>query len=80
MARRYITVDVEVDVDIQEFETKDLIAELERRSIDLPYMVSGIDAKAELDEIYMQYVRGQADQATQSMKRFIELATGKTIP
>ena len=52
---RYITTEVEVEVDLSDFDTDELIEELETRSVD--YNTTGVDAdemKALLESIWLK--------------------------
>ncbi len=60
MVTRTIYADVEVDVDLSEFDTDDLIEELESRGLD--YNTDGVDAdemREILERIWLQRRQGQ---------------------
>jgi hypothetical protein len=74
-----IYTEVEVDVDMSEFETDDLIEELEKRSLD--YNTKGVDAdemRALLDSIWMKRRLGNSDYQTE-LDRLIYGVLGKIV-
>lgn len=78
---RYKTVytEVEVDVDMSEFETDDLIEELESRGVG--YNTKGVDAdemRALLDSIWMKRRLGNNDYQAE-LDRLIYGVLGKVI-
>lgn len=60
---RTITTEVEVDVDLGDFETEDLLEELESRG-ELP-VDSGYDAKDLLESIWLKRRMGRTDYQTE---------------
>ena len=57
---KYVTVQAEVEVDLSEFDTDDLVEELEHRGLD--YNSTGVDgdkARAMLERIYYRRRQGQ---------------------
>ena len=61
---RYITVTAEAEVDLSDFETDDLIEELENRGVD--YNTNGVDAdemRELLEKIWMNRRTGKDYQA-----------------
>ena len=74
-----IYTEVEVDVDMSEFETDDLIEELENRGLD--YNTKGVDAdemRALLDSIWMKRRMGNSDYQTE-LDRLIYGVLGKIV-
>jgi len=74
-----IYTEVEVDVDMSEFETDDLIEELENRGLD--YNTKGVDAdemRALLDSIWMKRRLGNPDYQTE-LDRLIYGVLGKIV-
>jgi hypothetical protein len=74
-----IYTEVEVDVDMSDFETDDLIEELENRGLD--YNTKGVDAdemRALLESIWMKRRMGNSDYQTE-LDRLIYGVLGKII-
>jgi len=74
-----IYTEVEVDVDMSEFETDDLIEELEKRGLD--YNTKGVDAdemRELLESIWMKRRMGNSDYQTE-LDRLIYGVLGKII-
>jgi hypothetical protein len=64
---------VDVEIDLSEIETADLIAELKSRG-NQEYVTS-----PELEDIYKQFAFGNENRAVQLTKIFIENNIGKTL-
>ena len=63
---RTITTEVDVDVDLEDFDTDDLIEELERRGRD--YNTHGVDAdemRTLLEHIWLKRRQGRQDYETE---------------
>jgi hypothetical protein len=63
---RTITTEVDIDVDLEEFDTDDLIEELERRGRD--YNTHGVDAdemRMLLEHIWLKRRQGRQDYETE---------------
>jgi len=74
-----IYTEVEVDVDMSEFETDDLIEELENRGLD--YNTKGVDAdemRVLLESIWMKRRLGNPDYQTE-LDRLIYGVLGKIV-
>jgi len=74
-----IYTEVEVDVDMSEFETDDLIEELENRGLD--YNTKGVDAdemRVLLESIWMKRRTGNSDYQTE-LDRLIYGVLGKIV-
>ena len=73
---KYVTVQVEAEVDLSEFDTDDLLEELEHRGLD--YNTTGVDgdkARAMLERIYHRRRQGQDYQ--QDLSNFIYYVLGR---
>ena len=68
-----VWTEVEVDVDLEDFDTDDLLDELERRG-DLPVESTG-DAKATVEQIY--YLRRQGQPWEHLMDQLIYQVMGR---
>ena len=76
---RYRTVTVDAEVDLSDFDTDDLIEELESRGVD--YNTKGVDAdemRALLDGIWMKRRLGNHDYQAE-LDRLIYGVLGKVI-
>ena len=74
-----IYTEVEVDVDMSEFDTDELLKELENRGLD--YNTKGVDAdemRALLDSIWMKRRLGNSDYQTE-LDRLIYGVLGKIV-
>jgi len=74
-----VYTEVEVDVDMSEFETDDLIEELESRGLD--YNTKGVDAdemRELLESIWMKRRMGNSDYQTE-LDRLIYGVLGKIV-
>ena len=60
----YITAEVEVDVNLSDFDTDDLIAELEFRG-EMPSNEGSLDAKELLETIWLKRRQGNNDYQTE---------------
>jgi hypothetical protein len=60
----YITAEVEVDVNLSDFDTDDLIAELEFRG-EMPSNEGSFDAKELLETIWLKRIQGNNDYQTE---------------
>lgn len=60
----YITAEVEVDVNLSDFDTDDLIAELEFRG-EMPSNEGSFDAKELLETIWLKRRQGNNDYQTE---------------
>ena len=60
----YITAEVEVDVNLSDFDTDDLIAELESRG-EMPSNEGSFDAKELLETIWLKRRQGNNDYQTE---------------
>jgi len=79
MGYRYRTVTVDAEVDLSDFDTDDLIEELEDRGVD--YNTKGVDAdemRALLDSIWMKRRLGNHDYQAE-LDRLIYGVLGKVI-
>lgn len=79
MTYKTIYTEVEVDVDMSEFETDELIQELDRRGLD--YNTNGVDAdemRVLLESIWMKRRLGNTDYQTE-LDRLIYGVLGKVI-
>ncbi len=75
---RYITVTAEAEVDLDDFDTDDLIDELERRGRD--YNVNGVDAdemRGLLEKIWLNRREGRNYQS--ELDRLIYGVLGKVV-
>lgn len=73
---KYVTVQAEVEVDLSEFDTDDLVEELELRGFD--YNTTGVDgdqARAMLERIYHRRRQGQDYQ--QDLSNLIYYVLGR---
>lgn len=73
---KYVTIQAEAEVDLSEFDTDDLIEELESRGLD--FNTRGVDAdqaRAMLERIYQRRRLGQDYQ--QDLSDFIYYVLGK---
>ena len=75
MVYKTVYTEVEVDVDIEDFDTEDLIDELERRDA-LPVESSG-DARETVEQIY--YLRRQGQPWEHLMDQLIYQVLGKIV-
>ena len=73
---RTITTEVEVDVDLGDFDTEDLLEELESRG-ELP-VCSGYDAKDLLEAIWLKRRMGCTDYQTE-LDQLIYAGLGKIV-
>ena len=71
-----IYTEVEVDVDLSDFETDDLLEELENRGA-LP-VDSGVDAKSVLESIWLKRRVGRVDYQTE-LDQLIYAGLGKIV-
>lgn len=79
MTYKTIYTEVEVDVNMSEFETDELIQELDRRGLD--YNTNGVDAdemRVLLESIWMKRRLGNTDYQTE-LDRLIYGVLGKVI-
>jgi len=79
MGYRYRTVTVDAEVDLSDFDTDDLIEELEDRGVD--YNTKGVDAdemRALLDSIWMKRRLGNHDYQAE-LDRLIYGVLGKIV-
>lgn len=73
---KYVTVQTEAEVDMSEFDTDDLIEELELRGLN--YSTTGVDgdqARAMLERIY--HLRRQGQDYQQDLDNFIYYVLGR---
>lgn len=66
------TITINVDVALSEFETVDLLDEIESRGADFEC--------TESEEVYNLFATGKTDGAVIRCKRMIEQATGRILP
>jgi hypothetical protein len=71
----YVTVSVDVDVDLSEIGTNDLIEELEGR--DEGYM--GVDEESILTKIWIHDREGRKEQAYALMRKYVLDKLGKVV-
>jgi len=71
-----IYTEVEVDVDLSDFDTDDLLEELENRGA-LP-VDSGVDAKSVLESIWLKRRMGRKDYQTE-LDQLIYAGLGKIV-
>lgn len=69
--RRYMSVEVEID--LSEIETEDLIAELQSRNINPPIK------SVEIEDIYKQFAFGNEVRAVELTKPYIENTIGRVL-
>ena len=78
MAYKTVYTEVEVDVDLSEFDTDDLIEELESRGVD--YNTNGVDGdemRAVLEQVWIKRRQGQDYQ--QELDQLIWYGIGKIV-
>jgi hypothetical protein len=71
----YVTVNVDVDVDLSDLDTEDLLAELERRN---KAPESAVDVS--LAQIFDAFYLGNESRGTQMTKRYLQQVTGRVLP
>jgi len=69
--RRFMSVEIEID--LSEIETEDLIAELQSRD------VNSHITSIELDDIYKQFAFGNEARAVELTKQYIENTIGRVL-
>lgn len=69
--KRYMSVEVEID--LSEIETEDLIAKLQSRDIN-PTITS-----IEIEDIYKQFAFGNESRAVELTKQYIENTIGRAL-
>ena len=72
---RYITVNVDVDVDLSDIDTEDLLEELERRQ---KAPEGGVDIS--LAQIFDQFYLGNENRSTEMTKCYLQQVTGRVLP
>ncbi len=70
--RRYISVEVEID--LSDIDTEDLLSELKSRD------VQAHTPSVDIQEIYKQFAFGNKSQAVMLTKQYIENAIGRILP
>lgn len=68
-------VDVDIDVDLSEIDTDDLVNELESRALDIPHA----DERA-IPKIFEALYVGNESQALELVRSFVQSATGRVLP
>lgn len=71
MTSRMITADVEVS--LSEFDTEELIEELDSRRVDYEYFFDP-------EKVYELFSLGKDEQAIDECKKMIERTTGRILP
>lgn len=74
-----IATTVYVDVDLDEIDTDDLIAELGRREVDLGNGIDPDRLERLGDDLYYAFLYGREDKAIEIAKRVAEEITGRAI-
>jgi hypothetical protein len=73
----YVTVDVDVDLD--DFSTDDLVTELESRGKPAAHSELS-DADQSLDAIFYAFYFGKEETALDLMRKYVQDITGRTLP
>jgi hypothetical protein len=73
-------VNVDVDVQLDDFDTDDLIKELTMRGKPVAHLENGDDADESLDKIFYAFYFGKESQAVELMRKYVQDVTGRTLP
>jgi hypothetical protein len=77
MTRKTVYIETEVDVDISNFETEDLLDELESRG-SLPLEVPGFNSNELVEQIWLKRRQGN-DNYQEELDKLIYQVTGRVI-
>lgn len=66
----------EVEHEISEWETEDLVAELERRRVEVPSWASG----TAIEDMYVAMKFGNKDRALDLLREYLMAVTGRILP
>jgi len=77
MTRKTVYIETEVDVDISNFETEDLLDELEARG-SLPLEVPGFNSNELVEQIWLKRRQGNHDYQ-QELEQLIYQVTGRVV-
>ena len=77
MTRKTVYIETEVDVDISNFETEDLLDELEARG-SLPLEVPGFNSNELVEQIWLKRRQGNHDYQ-QELDQLIYQVTGRVV-
>lgn len=77
MTRKTVYIETEVDVDISNFETEDLLDELEARG-SLPLEVQGFNSNELVEQIWLKRRQGNHDYQ-QELDQLIYQVTGRVV-
>lgn len=72
----YITTEVEVEVDLDDFDTEDLLEELERRGGSAPLT---FDDTETLTKVWMHDREGRKDEAYALMREYVLEKLGRVV-
>ena len=70
----YVTVNVDVDVDLSEIDTNDLVDELKDRDVSI-----GVDEESILTKIWIHDREGRKEQAYALMREYVLDRLGKVV-
>lgn len=71
----YVTTEVEVEVDLCDFDTDELVAELERRGLD----IAAADETEVLTKAWMADREGRKDEAYSLLREYMLEKLGKVV-